>query len=116
MKYIKTEKLEELAQNHKLDTTLVIWGVGEPTGEIITWLNNNGYGPNIKMVVDNFKYKFYKEYREIPVIEPDKLLNLESGTYTILMALEDCVWGGGYLGSLERMEFLKYTMCGTYLE
>ena len=88
MKYVQSEKLEALAKNHKLEDTLVIWGIGEPAGEIIEWLLEHGYGSNIKMVVDNFKASFYQEFHKVPVRLPKELLRLESDSVSVLFALE----------------------------
>ena len=78
MKYVQSEKLEALAKSHRLEGALVIWGIGEPAGEIIEWLLEHGYGSNIKMVVDNFKASFYQEFHKVPVRLPKELQLLES--------------------------------------
>ena len=44
MKYVQSEKLEALAKSHRLEGALVIWGIGEPAGEIIEWLLEHGCG------------------------------------------------------------------------
>ncbi len=80
--------LEQLKQDHKLDTTLVIWGFGGQAQEIIEWLRSHGYGENLKMVVDNFKAAYHKECGGVPVAAANSLLHLKEEKPCILFAVD----------------------------
>lgn len=88
MEAVVMKSLEDLAQNHKLDAALVIWGVGNQAKEIIEWLISHGYGDCLEGIVDNFKASFYKEFEGISVTEPKALLSMDKDHLAVLFAVD----------------------------
>lgn len=88
------ESLKELESQHKLNTSLILWGIGIQTKEVITWLKQNGYGENLLFIVDNFKCTFCQEYEGIPVIPPRSLEELKRDSFIVLLSINyaEDVW------------------------
>ncbi len=79
--------LNELKERKLLEKKIVLWGIGNQTKEIITWLQGNHYGDNILFIVDNFKVTFYQKYEGIQVIEPDILHSLEKSSFIVILSI-----------------------------
>lgn len=88
------ESLKNLEARMLLQKSIVLWGMGVQTEGVIAWLSQNGYGENIQLIVDNFKYTFCKEYQGIPVLKPDALRELEKDSFIVLLAINyaEDVW------------------------
>ncbi len=52
------DSLKKMDAEKLLCKSIVLWGMGAQTGGVITWLRQNGYGADIRCIVDNFKYTF----------------------------------------------------------
>ena len=53
------ESLKNLEARMLLQKSIVLWGMGVQTEGVIAWLSQNGYGENIQLIVDNFKYTLF---------------------------------------------------------
>lgn len=81
------DNLNVLYADHKLDKPIVLWGIGQQTGEVVEGLRSLGESINILMIADNFKYTFQKEYKGIPVTEPRCLADMEKDSIVVLLAV-----------------------------
>ncbi len=97
MQLVMVKNLESLAKEHKLDKSIVIWGMGAGAwvDVIIKWLYENHYDKNLKLIVDNFKAVYCKEYKGISVKEPKELRKLDPGTFCVLLSV-------GYSDAIRR--------------
>lgn len=84
---MNTDSLKVLENQHKLDKNLVLWGIGNQTKDVLTWLMQHGYKEKILFIVDNFKHVFYREYEGFRVLEWDALFSLEKDTFIVLLAI-----------------------------
>ncbi len=82
-----TDSLSRLAEENKLNKSIVLWGIGSQTGEVIAWLRSNGYGNNILFIADNFKCTFYREYEGIPVVEPYRIRELDKASTEVILSI-----------------------------
>ncbi len=87
MESVIVKNLEILARAHKLDKTIIIWGINCYTNEIIIWLKNNHYDKNLRMIIDNFVAAYRKEFNSILVAEPKILRSLDSDTICVLFSI-----------------------------
>lgn len=81
------ENLKELKKQHKLEKNLVLWGIGNQTGEVLAWLIENGYKDKILFILDNFKYTFCREYEGFRVLEWNALFSLEKDSFTVILSI-----------------------------
>lgn len=81
------KNLESLARKHKLDKTIVIWGINRYTNGIIEWLKTKRYDKNLKFIVDNFVSVYRKEFNNIPVKEPKVLRSFDFDTICVLFSI-----------------------------
>lgn len=88
------DSLRELENRQRLNTSIVIWGIGNQTREVIAWFRKNGYGEKLLFIVDNFKCTFCREYEGIPVVEPKTLRELEKESFTVVLSINyaEDVW------------------------
>lgn len=81
------DSLKELDDRKLLHKSIVLWGMGVKTREVINWLRQNGYGKNILFIVDNFKYTFCEEYEGIRVLKPQILGELKKDSFMVLLSI-----------------------------
>lgn len=81
------EGLDRLKQEGKLDKEIVLWGVGSQTQEILNWFDQNMSIKRIIAIADNFKYTFWKQYQNIPVIQANELRELDQSSFIVLFAV-----------------------------
>lgn len=95
MDAVLRENLNQLYAEHKLDRPIVLWGIGNQTGQVVTALRKLGETVQILMIVDNFKCTFQKEYMGIPVREPASLALFGKDSLAVLLAVN-------YAGAIRR--------------
>lgn len=71
-----TDHLKELENQKKLEKSIVLWGIGRQTKEILAWFKQNGYRERILFIADNFKCTFHHQYEGIPVVDPEEIEKL----------------------------------------
>ncbi len=88
------DSLKELEKQQKLNQSIVLWGIGNQTREVIAWLKQHGYGGRLLFIVDNFKRTFCREYEGIPVETPAALTRLEKDSFTVILSINyaEDVW------------------------
>lgn len=88
------DSLEELKKQKKLEKSIVLWGIGNQTREVIVWLQQNGYEERLLFIVDNFKGTFYQEYEGISVVAPIALTKLERNSFIVILSINyaEDVW------------------------
>lgn len=82
-----TDNLTELARNNHLNKSIILWGIGSQTKEVIGWLRQNGYNDKLLCIVDNFKCTFYHEYEGIPVVEPCRVQELDTDSVEVILSI-----------------------------
>lgn len=82
-----TDSLNQLAKENKLNKSIILWGIGNQTKEVIVWLRSNGYKDKILFIADNFKCTFYHKYEGIPVVEPKRLQELDGGSIAVILSI-----------------------------
>lgn len=87
MKSTVVKNLEYLLEKKKLEKPIVLWGIGVQTSEVIDCLNSFHMRDRIIAIADNFKYTFYREYKEIRVIHPSKLEEMRNVSPVVLLAV-----------------------------
>lgn len=88
------DSLKELENQHKLNKPIVLWGIGNQTKEVISWLKRNGYGGRLLYIVDNFKRSFCQEYEGVPVVAPSALMQLKKDSFVVILSINyaEDVW------------------------
>lgn len=81
------EYLEQLDRQKKLNKSIVLWGIGNQTKEVIAWLDTNSYKDKILFIADNFKNTFCKEYEGVRVLDPEALEALEKGSFAVILCI-----------------------------
>lgn len=91
---MEIESLKELKRQEKLNQSIILWGIGNQTKEVIIWLKQNGYKEKILFIVDNFKDTFYQEYEGIPVVAPIALKKLKKDSFIVILSINyaEDVW------------------------
>ncbi|MCI9359420.1 MAG: hypothetical protein HFG65_00445 [Hungatella sp.] len=89
-----TDHLKELENQKKLEKSIVLWGIGRQTNEIIAWFKQNGYGERILFIADNFKSTFHHQYEGIPVVDPEEIEKLERDSFVVILSINyaEDVW------------------------
>ena len=87
MEFVVEQSLNDLYTNQKLNKSIILWGISNQTIEVIDWLRSHGLGNQLSLIVDNFKYTFFKVYYGIPVQEPNTLKNLSGQDFVILLSV-----------------------------
>lgn len=88
------DSLKELENQQKLNKPIVLWGIGNQTKEVITWLKRNGYEDHLLYIVDNFKRSFCQEYEGIAVVAPSALMQLKKDSFVVILSINyaEDVW------------------------
>lgn len=101
-----TESLDRLFQENKMDQNIVLWGVGSQTPEILEWFDQHtDINQRIIAIADNFKYTFWKQYRDIPVIPAKDLRKMDQSSMTVLLAMN---YSEAVRRQLEAYEIKKF--------
>lgn len=88
------DSLRELEKQQRLNKPIVLWGIGNQTKEVVTWLKQNGYGDKLLFIVDNFKRTFCHEYEDLAVVAPSALTELEKDSFVVILSINyaEDVW------------------------
>lgn len=89
-----TDHLKELENQKKLEKSIVLWGIGRQTKEIIAWFKQHGYGERILFIADNFKCTFQYQYEGISVVDPKEIEKLERDSFVVILSINyaEDVW------------------------
>ncbi|MCI8724714.1 MAG: hypothetical protein HFG66_01050 [Hungatella sp.] len=89
-----TDHLKELENQKKLEKSIVLWGIGRQTKEILAWFKQNGYRERILFIADNFKCTFHHQYEGIPVVDPEEIEKLERDSFIVILSINyaEDVW------------------------
>lgn len=85
MRTLIADNLKKLFLEGKLQDSVVLWGIGRQTSELLQYLKQ--LQVKVSLIVDNFKYTFLDEYEGIPVRKPDILFGKEDHSPVVLLAV-----------------------------
>lgn len=79
------DNLERLLQDGGLSGKIVLWGIGNRTDGLLEWLAEHEI--SVSYIADNFKCVYLREYKGIPVYDPERLRE-ERDPFTVLLAIK----------------------------